>query len=152
MMRWIPLIAAVLAAVIFFSARPLYGGIGVHTGYNSDVEQSIVGINGWMSLGGSVLSLILNPELHFHPAADPDYTELDANILLGFGDPTGTIVPFVGGGVGFLYTSAAPPGYGVNVTGGLLMNILILQPFAQGTITVGDNTRFRALAGVALSL
>lgn len=139
---------------------PLHAGVslGAHVGYNSDIKQTFVGANGWLSFGSLGLNIILNPEIHFYPDTPTDlsYFEADGNILLGLGDPTGTLVPFAGMGVNLLRAGTDAAGsttdYGVNISGGLMIQLLGIKPFAQGTFTVSEGTRFRIQAGVALGL
>jgi hypothetical protein len=160
MKRLLIVLACLGATELFIAKTPLHAGLslGAHVGYNTDIKSTFAGANGWLSFGALGISLILNPEIHFYPDTPGDlgYFEADGNILLGLGDPTGTIVPFGGLGVNLLHSSSDATGsitdYGVNISGGLMLQLLGIRPFAQGTFTMGDESRFRVQAGVALGL
>lgn len=160
MKRFLLALVCIGAMSVFLARTPLYAGLGLgaHVGYNSDIKETFAGANGWLSFGTLGISIILNPEIHFYPGTpgDLNYFEADGNILLGLGDPTGTLVPFAGIGANLLKMSTDATGsvtdYGMNISGGLMLQLLGIRPFAQGTFTIGDETRFRVQAGVALGL
>lgn len=153
--------AALLVLASFFFSGPTVcaqPSLGVHIGYNTDLEETFIGGNGWFSLGSiSDLGVMLNPALSLYPFADNlTYLTVDANILLGLTPAVNTVVPFAGLGGSYRYTSTELAGnssdFGLNITGGVLLHIIGLQPFAQGTFTVSEGTSFSLQAGISIPI
>jgi hypothetical protein len=143
-----------------FSGTALHAqsNLGAHIGYNTKAEATLVGIDGWFSLGSiGDLGVMVNPALNLYPFIDNvTYLTVDANVVLDLVQSTNTVVPFAGLGGSFIYTSTEAGGnssdFGLNITGGVLLHVVGIQPFAQGTFTISEGTSFIIQAGVAFPI
>lgn len=149
---------AFTCAGIFGTTLQAQPSIGAHLGYNTKAEATFVGVDGWFSLGHiGDLGVMVNPALSLYPFIDNvTYLTVDANILLGLAKSTDTFVPFAGLGGSFIYTSTEGAGnssdVGLNITGGALLHVIGIQPFAQGTFTISEGTTFTIQVGVAFPI
>lgn len=157
-MKSIVVICAVLLAVAGTELRAQSASIGGHIGWDTKQKDYYVGGNGWFSLGGLGLGvLLLNANVNIYPQhVDDGLYNVQANAALGFSDPTATIVPFAGAGIAFLHHPSDADGKtsetGLNLTAGLLVQLLGLRPFAQGALTFGSSTVFTVQAGLSLGI
>lgn len=147
-------------ACLFFSGTALYSqsSLGAHLGYNTEAEATFVGVNGWFPLGTiGDLGIMLNPNLNLYPFIDNvTYLGIDANVILGLAKSTDSFIPFAGLGGSFMYTSTDAAGnssdFGLNITGGAILHVIGIQPFAQGTFTISEGTSFTIQAGIAFPI
>ena len=146
-----------LFAVAGAELRAQSASIGGHIGWDTRQKEYYIGGNGWFSLGGLGLGmLLLNANANLYPQHIESLYTVHANAALGFSDPTATIVPFAGLGAAFLHYPQEGGGEtsetGFNLTGGLLLQLFGLRPFAQGTLTIGGTTTFTAHAGLSIGI
>jgi hypothetical protein len=125
--------------------------IGVHAGYNTDVEDAV--------LGGQ-LTVPLVERLEFYPSLDiyfPDEgTRLGFNGDLKYGVPLGgTSWFYFGGGLNVLYrdvADASDSDLGVNLIGGLEGRGGTVHPFGELRVMLHDNTLLQLAGGVNITL
>lgn len=103
-------------------------GFGVRAGRYNDAEEEFVGVE---VAFGEQIEFVPNVE---YILTDEDVTQLTGNADLLFNFGRSTVRPYIGAGVGVLYTDTD---FGdstdalFNVIGGLKFNLDFLQPYAQ---------------------
>lgn len=144
-------VALALVASPLVSASAQRSHIGVHAGYNFDINRALVGAQLLLPLGYS---------LELYPSVD--YYLVDSGSRLGFsGDlklrvPTGgPSVLYVGGGVNVLRTGAAGTSNtdtGADFFAGLESRIGVTHPYVEGRFLSHNGSTFQLAVGLNVTL
>jgi hypothetical protein len=130
-----------------------------------DTEFEAVGLGGQARFGVNLerYAIVLNPSAEYYFLDDvPDASEslfnINLDVLFEFGDDQANARPYAGAGLGVSFYSADYnlPGAqvddtqaGLNLVGGASFNTRrSVRPFAQGTLTISDGSRFSIKGGV----
>lgn len=151
-----------------FCVPAFAGGFGLQVDYNNFVGDESIFENldgGDFGIGarveaGSTLGIILSFDYYFVGADIGDTKFYEGNANLAFWFPTGSVRPYIGGGVGFARTTfklsnlfdESATKTGINILGGIKFSGPV-NPFieARYVIYTGDNTfpnRFVLTGGI----
>ncbi|HUP47159.1 MAG TPA: hypothetical protein VNA04_00055 [Thermoanaerobaculia bacterium] len=126
-MRSFRIFAVWTVLAVFTAPSLLAAEFGVRAGRHNDSREEFVGAE--MAFGSSV---VFNPNIEYWLNSDVTVLSGNADLLFQFG--RGTFQPYVGGGLGVLYSdnvfgSTSDPLF--NLIGGIRFNLDILKPYAQ---------------------
>jgi hypothetical protein len=159
------LLALVLAVVAArdASAQSIIGGAQVAY----DTEFEAVGLGGQARFGVNLeqYAIVLNPSFDYFflddiPDASESLVNISLDVLFEFGDEMAAAKPYAGAGLGVNFYSldsqieggnVDDTQAGLNLVGGATFNTRgIVRPFAQGTLTISDGSRFTIKGGVVV--
>ncbi len=123
--------------------------VGPHAGYHFDADALTLGLQASLPLSGR---LDLYPSVDYYAVSPGTLWAL--NLDLKVRPPTRTGAFYVGGGIGYLHTSAAGGSGDVNlnVIGGLEARRRPFSPFAEGRLILGSGSAFQIVGGFNFKL
>ena len=119
---------------------------GVRGGYYEDFEEGFLGAD--VKMGFAMFDLNPNLEWIFVQNANAFTLNVDGTMTIF---PIPLLDPYVGGGVGYIYTKPdgfdATNDFGLNLIAGLGLNV-VLNPYVQLKYVISDNNTWVFVLGV----
>lgn len=136
--------------------------MGSHLGLNFDGTDFMIGANSHFGINAGARQIVGNPSVDFYLFQD-NFSVYRINLDVVLPLAQGSFAPFAGLGVAIiiLKLDEAAPGigtsdsdFGLNLRFGAFFGDreAAIRPFADGAITVGDNTSFAARGGASFRI
>lgn len=137
-------------------ARAERNTLGLHAGVNFDVDDPFLGVEGRFDVGSIGKSAIvqLNPSFSYYFTDGFDLFNFSFNVPFEFPISGSVLRPFAAPGLGIWHVSngGSDTDLTLNLLGGLLFHLDVVEPFVQLKIAIGDGSSAELMGGILFRL
>jgi hypothetical protein len=152
-------ITACIVAGALLSAAPVRADratLGPHFGVNFDFDDAFLGLEGRIDIAdlGSSVILQINPSFSYYFTDNIDVFNFSLNFPFEFKIDDSVLRPMVAPGIGIWHFSNgnSETELALNLIGGLLFYLDVVEPFVQLRVYVGDGSGAELMGGVLFRL